>query len=232
MPHIPLVEDLTTGPIPPGSTLLVEFDPGSQWYNASYTIAAGWLKQGGILFYHAYAEPPDNVRVKLKRLGLDVAELEKNEKLEIWDWYACQLGQKSKEKIVIESLKVSDLSIQFSRDFMRRTLSEVLQISDNTSAVARFNDEKVWVEYVLTRVVPAATSNRSILIRGLMKGVHNDWAYKQHEGAHHGIIDFKLEESGDQTRDLVRIRSMRDLGFDRRWHQLQIDEHLQVTFEK
>lgn len=61
--------------------------------------------------------------------------LENDDKLQIWDWYTCQLGQKSKEKFAIQSLKVADLSIHFSKDFMRRSLPEVLQVSDNTSAV-------------------------------------------------------------------------------------------------
>jgi len=229
VPRIPLIEDLTTGSIPRGSTLLVEFDPVSQWYNASLTIAAGWLRQEGALVYHAYAQSPDDIRLKLTRMGVDPLALEKNEKLQIWDWYTCQLGRKSKEKFAIGSLKVADLSIQFARDYMHRSLSEILQISDSTSAIGRFNDEKQWVEYVLTRIVPATKSNQSVLVRGLMKGVHTDWVYKQHEGSHHGVIDFKLEEEGKATRDLIRIRTMQDVGFDREWHELKISDNFEVT---
>lgn len=232
MPQIPLIEDLTSGSIPPGSCLLVEFDPASQWYNASLTIATAWLKQGGTIVYHSYSQPPDNIRLKLKRMGLDAGDLEKNGNLQIWDWYTSQLGLKSKEKIAVESLKVADLSIQFSRDYMRRSMTGFLQISDNTSALARFNDEKVWVEYVLTRVIPSTTLNRSILVRGLMKGVHSDWGYKQLEGAHDGIVDFRVEEVGGEWKNLIAIRSMRDVGHDSRSHLLKIDETLQVTLEK
>ena len=66
--------------------------------------------------------------------------------------------------------EVADLSIQFSRDYMRRSMAGVLQVSDNTSALARFNDEKVWVEYVLTRVIPSTNS----------ESVNSDpWAYER-----------------------------------------------------
>ncbi len=235
MPRIPLIEDLTRGPVPPASNILVEFEAESQWYNASLTMAIGWLKQGGTMLYHTYSQPPDNIRLKLKRMGLDAEDLEKNEKLQICDWYTCQLGQKSKEKIAVESLKTADLRILFSRTlhpYMRLPRAGVLQISDNTSAVARFNDEKAWVEYVLTRVVPFATLNRSISIRGLMKGVHSDWGYKQLEGAHDGIVDFTVEEVGGEWRNLMAIRNMRDVGYDSRSHPLKMDDNLHVTLEK
>jgi len=232
MPHIPLIEDLTTGPIPPGSTLLVEFDPASQWYNASLTIATEWLKQGGTVWYHDYTQPPDYIRSKLKRMGLDVEDLEKNERLQIWDWYTCQLGQKSHEKYAHDSLKVADLSIQFSKVEMRRSIPDVLHISDNTSALARFNDERVYVEYVLTRVIPSYAMNQSIGLRGVLKGVHNEWVYKQLEAAHAGIIDFTVEQVGGEWKNFITLKSMRDVGHDSRPHPLKVDENLQVTLEK
>ena len=43
--HIALIQDLLKGPLPPGSTLLVEYDPTSTWYQASLCIAAEWLMQ-------------------------------------------------------------------------------------------------------------------------------------------------------------------------------------------
>ena len=76
MPHIPLIEDLTSGSVPPGSNLLVEFDPASQWYNAALTIAAGWLNSGGKLTYLLSSRAPDNIRSQLTRLGIDVQGLE------------------------------------------------------------------------------------------------------------------------------------------------------------
>jgi len=107
-----------------------------------------------------------------------------------------------------------------------------LRIGDNGSTLARFNDEKAWVELRLTRNIPSASSTKSTVIVAFIKGLHSSWAYEQLEGAADGIIDFKLEEAGEEMRNLMRIRSMRNVNFDSRWHQLRVSENFEVTLEK
>jgi len=231
LPHIPLIEDLTKGPVPPGSNILVEFEPASQWYNASITIAAGWIRTGGRTSYNVHTQPPDNIRSQLKRLGLEPEELEKTDTLRIWDWYTASLGRKSKERLAIDSLKVADLSIMQARG-VDRLIPDVLRVWDTTSYLSRFNDEKAWIELELTRFIPSSSSQQSTGIGGVMRGVHSDWAYNRLEGAYEGIVDFKVEEEGNTIRDLMRIRSMRNVHFDREWHELKIGENFEVTLAK
>jgi len=239
--RIPIIEDLTSGPVPAGSNILVEYDPASQWYNASVTIAAGWLKsaENRSVHYEAGAQPPDQVRSQLKRLGLDASQLENTfadaeyERLQIFDAYTVSLGQKSKEKHHWDSLKVADISLIMSREDMRRTPnSEHLMIIDDDSLFARFNDERAWVELELTRFFPIAGIRKMIYIAGVMKGVLSDWAYKRLEGACEIVVDFRLDETSDPPRDLMRIRNARNVGVDRRWHGLKVGENFEVTLEK
>jgi len=233
MARIPLIADLITGDLPAGSILLVEYDPSSQWYAASVSMAAGWLRTGGRVMYVTYAQPPDGVRSQLSRLGVIADELEKNDKLEIWDGYTCQLGQRSKEKYAHESLKVSDLSIMYAREQLRRPPApELLRISDNASSAARVNDEKALVEYLITRAFPSQKLRKVTSIRGIIRGLHGDWLLKHIEAASDGIIDFRLDETSEETRNLIRIRTMRNVGFDSRWHQVRVSDNFEVTLEK
>jgi len=57
-------------------------------------------------------------------------------------------------------------------------------------------------------------------------------AYEQLEAAVDGIIDFKLDEASDPAQNLIRIRSLRKVGFDGRWHRLKLTENLELTIEK
>ena len=67
---------------------------------------------------------------------------------------------------------------------------------------------------------------------GVIRGIHNDWVYRQLEDAADGVVDFKIDEVGEETRDVLRIRGMRNVAFDRRWHSLKIGENLEVSLEK
>ena len=232
MPRIPLIEDLTRGPVPSGSNILVEFDPASQWLNASLTIAAGWVKDGGSVSYIANSQSPDDIRSQLRRLGLAVEELERTDRLWITDLYSASIGQKSKERFAVESLKVADLSIFIAREAMDDLPApEFLVIADNISIIDRFNAERNWVEMYLTRPIPMVKPRQLTQLIGIMGGIHSTWAYKQFEAAVDGIIDFKLDESGEETRDMMRIRNMRNANCDRRWHHLKIKENFEVTLE-
>jgi KaiC/GvpD/RAD55 family RecA-like ATPase len=232
VPKIPLIEDLTSTPIPPGTSILVEFDPASQWYNASLTIAAGWLRTGGSVSYIAQSQSPDDVRSQLRQLGAGVEELEQKDRLWITDLYTASVGQKSKEKYAPESLKVADMSIWIAREAMVESAApEFLVIADNSSVLDRFNDERNWVELYLTRPIPMAKSRQITQLIGFMGGIHSNWAYKQLEAASDGIVDFKIDESGAETRDLIRIRTMRKVDFDRRWHELKMSRNLEVTLQ-
>jgi KaiC/GvpD/RAD55 family RecA-like ATPase len=196
-------------------------------------MVAGWLRSGGKVAYNTFAQPPDDIRKKLGRLGLDISELENESELRILDWYTPTLGQRSKEKYKMDSLKVPDLSIRFSTEVMHEPPQpDWVRMADNVSMLARFNDEKSWVEFVLTRILPGHRVRRSTGIVGLAKGIHSSWVYQQLEGAVDGIVDVKLDEVSGEMVNFMRVRSMRETGFESRWHRLKIGQNFEVALEK
>jgi len=231
--RIPLIEDLMMDPVPAGSVLMVEFDPTSLWYAASVTIAAGWLKTGGIVTYSVNGQTPDSIRAQFRRLGFDVETLEKDERLVIFDGYTIILGRRSKEKYAAQSLKAGDLSITYSREVMQAgPVPELLTIVDTVSSLARFNDDRAWVEFLLTRGIPSAALTKSTTIAGIIQGLHPDSIYKQLETAVDGVIDMKLDDSSNPPKNLIRIRSMRNLRFDGRWREIAYGKNLDITLKQ
>jgi KaiC/GvpD/RAD55 family RecA-like ATPase len=98
--------------------------------------------------------------------------------------------------------------------------------------LGRFNDnEKSWVEFLLTRIIPRAFYWKSTSIIGIMRGIHSDWVYRLLEGSVEGVVDFELDESGEETRNIIRFRRMRNVSFDSRWHPLKIGKNFEVTLE-
>lgn len=232
MPRISLIEDLTMGAVPAGSTILVEFDPSSQWYDVLATIAAGWLHSGGSWSYNLAAQSPDSARTRLSRLGLDVGELERQDRLRIHDYYTVTLGQKSKEKLGHNSLKVADMSIDFAKTQLTGPpMPNVLRALDNLSVMARFNDERSWIEFMLTRGIPMASLRKSVGIAGLIRDLHSESVYKQLEDAYDAIVDLKLDDTGEAVKNMLRIRKMNNVRFDSRWHILGVGENFEIILE-
>ena len=240
--RISLIENLLSEPLQPGKSILVEFDPTSVWHQASVTVAAEWLAQGGTVTYSVTSQPPDNIRSQLKNLGVDVARLEAHDKLRVFDWYTATLGRRSNEKYAFYSLKAADLSVLHSKYMMASAGSidslqpvpspEWLRILDDTSCLERFNEEKSWVEFVRTRLIPISSLWTSTGIGGVIKGVHSEWVYKSLEATVDGVIDIKLDESAEEAKTMMRIRSMRNVRFDSRWHPLRIAANSGVSLER
>lgn len=216
---------------------MIEYDSASQWYATFSTFAAGWILNGGRVHYNVGSGPPDDVRAHLKMLGLNVGALEADGKLILLDWYTATLGQKSKEKYAFDSLKVADLSIRFSKAAKGEESSaipapvspDVLRIHDDISALFRFNDEKSTVEFLLTRFIPHQWKGFGRFMAGAIRGIHSDWVYSQLEAQCHGVIDLKLDETSSGPANLVRIRTLRNVGFDPTWHELRVGDGSQVT---
>ena len=108
-----------------------------------------------------------------------------------------------------------------------------IRIVDNISTLGRFNEEKAWVEFLLTRGFPSVTlGGRTTTLHCILRGVHSNSAYEQLEAASDGVIEFRVEEVSGEWRNYIAIKNMRDVGYDSRPHPFTVNENLQVTLEK
>jgi len=182
------------------------------------------------------SQPPGNVRAQLRQLKVDVEQVESSDRLRIVDVYTGTLGHASKEKYSWPSLKAADLSIRWAK-YLKDPKHQVsglnwLRIADDHSVLARFNGEKVWTEVIISRHLPIGPIQQTTGIVGYVKGVHGESLYKELEAAYDGVIDVKVDEGGDEVRNLIRIRKMRNVKFDSHWHPLTIKDNLEVTLER
>jgi KaiC/GvpD/RAD55 family RecA-like ATPase len=236
---IPLLKQLIPDGVKPATIFVVEFDPESQWYPVATTIAARYLQEGSRTLYASMTRPPQDVKRAMLGLGVDVAEMEGRGVFRVDDWYSATLAQDVSAPAPLEwaneggarirSLKVSDLSVEFLRWTKQGSPDPVdswpqgsLAIVDSFSPMMRFNEERVFLEFLETRLYPFERMTKRIELQGYVRGVHGDSFYRRIESACDGVIEIRVLERDDEIKNFLRIRSLKGQRHDARWHEIEI----------
>lgn len=231
----PLLKELVPSGFEYGDNLAVEFDADSIWFETSLTIAAQAVKAGIRTDYHTLQHPPNDIKKAFGRFGLDVKKLEDDDMLWIEDSYTVQTGlsaPQDQSDYTQVSVKLSDWSIGLAKDIkggMPEIWKRRLHVDDNTGVLLQYNEEKTFIDFWRTRVIPHSRARECVVLQSLVKGVASPPFYKQFESLCDGIIDFKSEERENELQHYARVRSLRGRGYDSRWRRLSLLDNGEVT---
>jgi len=246
---IPLLTQLIPDGVKPGTIFLVEFDPESQWLAVAVTITAGYLLAGGRVAYTAQLRAPETVRENLLALGVDVSAASREGRFALDDYYSATLtggrldggGPSLIDRIEggtrARSLKVADLSVQFLKDMKQGSESGswenwppgALTVVESDSQMLRFNEEKPYLEWAISRVNPNIRRAKRIYFQGFVRGIHTESFYKRLESDADAVIDLRVMERDEEAKNLLRVRSLKGQPHDARWHEVQIKRNGEGT---
>ncbi|MBI3859053.1 MAG: hypothetical protein HY296_02265 [Thaumarchaeota archaeon] len=238
---LPLLDDVLPGGLRFGANYLVEFEPQSLWYEASFTLCAQALREGQKTDYHTFTRPPDEVRTALSKLGIDVERLEEDDTFRIWDSFTVQTGMGEaarigkatpRERVDLRSVKIAD----WDRGVTAEVGGEVpdvdrrrLHIDDNTSILLQFNDEKSVIEHFRTLTVPYARKFEMAAVHSIPTGIYSEGLSRQFESFCDGVIDLRSREEGDSVGHFMRLRFARGAEHDSRWRHIGLLGNGEVT---
>jgi class 3 adenylate cyclase len=166
---------------------------------------------------------------------LDVKRLEDDDMLWIEDSYTVQTGlgtpqdQSDKTKV---SVRLSDWSIDLAKGIkggIPDAWKKRLHIDDNTGILLQYNEEKMFIDFWRTRMMPYVRARECVFIQALLMSVASTSFCKQWESLCDGIIDFKSEERENELQHYVRIRSLRGRRCDSRWRPVSLLDNGEVT---
>lgn len=237
--QLPILRELVPNGFNYGTNLLVEFDPYSIWYETSLTIAAHAVKDGIKTDYHTFQRSPNEVREALRKLNVNIEELEETDVFGIIDSFTVQTGlgapkpsEKGRRHFQTQSVKLSDWSIPTAQEMKEGSperQNRRLHIDDNTGILLQYNDEKVFVDLWRTRFVPLARTRELAFVHSIVPGIASDAFYRQFESSADGIIDFKMEDKSGEIQHYVRVKVLRGRPFDSRWHKIRVLENGEVA---
>ena len=239
---VPIIRELIPDGINYGAALLVEFEPDSIWYETSLTIAAQAVRDGVKTAYHTFRHAPRDVERAFALFGLDGRKLKEEGIFELIDSYTVQLGLAEADKLknvsteyaLIESLKVSDWSISYSRALKGEIQDKEkrwLHVDDDTTVVTKYNSENAIIEFTRTRGLPITRATETVGVWALLKGVASDAFYRHVEASFDGIIELKAEDKESGIEQKLRVRTMRGKRFDSKWHTLKLQDSGEVALD-
>ncbi len=232
--RIPLLAGLIPDGIPYGTSFLIEYDADSDYYRILESVVHECLRAGHVVSLFDYTRFPNEVRRDLKALGSDIGALEASSSFHLYDGYSSTLGLKSKEPLRFESLKIADLSLEFLKmTKQEKAIKRDIGFSDNGSVVLRYNEEKAFVEWYATRVIPRIKIHERISFSAFVAGIHSNYFYKSMEDLIDGVIDIGSVSSASETYTKIRMRSFKKGRFESSWRRVRFEgPHAALTPEK
>jgi len=224
---LPILRELVPEGLLYGGTYLIEFEPHSLWFETSFTLANYALGQGIKTQYHTFMRSLDEIRNSLRKLGLDVSRLEQEKTLFFLDSYTVTTGlalAEHPETPTNRSVNLSEWGESIVKEFKEGATKAIehLHIDDDLSVLLQYNDERVFIEWWRTKLIPAARANNSVGLHPVVTGVASEAFYKQVESSSDGIIDFRSREESGRVEQYMRVRMMRNTTCDSSWRRLRL----------
>ena len=222
--NIPLLAALLPEGVPYGNSFIIEFDPDSSYYQILESTVHDLLSAGHVVSFFDYTRFPDQVRRELTALGSDIEQLKSDGRFHLYDGYSATLGMKSKEPLYFESLKVADLSLHFLKMTKDdNPIKNDIGFSDNGSIGLRYNEERAFIDFYATRVIPRVKLHERINFSAFVTGVHSAHFYRSMEDLADGILDIKLDDSGEKPYTKLRVRVFKRGRFDPSWRRVKFE---------
>lgn len=222
--QIPILHGLIPEGVPYRTAIIIEYDPDSSYYQILESTVHDLLRAGQVVSFFDYTRFPDQVREDLRALGSDIDELEARGMFHLYDGYSATLGIKSKEKLALESLKVADISLYFlkmTKD--ENPIRNDVGFSDSGTVGLRYNDERAFLDWYATRVIPRVKLHDRISFSAFVTGVHSEAFYKSIEDMCDGVVDVRFDDSAGLPRTKLRVRAFKVGRFNGSWRHVKFD---------
>ncbi|HEY1198735.1 MAG TPA: adenylate/guanylate cyclase domain-containing protein [Thermoplasmata archaeon] len=228
---VPLLEAMVPQGLRVGGNYLVEFEPGSPWYEASITIAARAVQSGLKTEYHSFHQKIVDVKEALEELGLSVDVETKRGRLRLIDSYTPEAGKvRTGPRGKVGFLSDRAPHVGRWQKAIRKQIADGIEepdkkwlhIDDNTSLLLQFTDEESMLNGWRTVFIPWGRARELITINGFVKRVASEAFYRKNESLYDGVFDMVTTEKEGRLEHHIRARMVRGESIDSGWKPVRL----------
>jgi KaiC/GvpD/RAD55 family RecA-like ATPase len=218
---VPIVSDILGREIGKGKFLIGLHEPAAHWLFFVLTLASAVLSQGQVVNVMTTNTPPREIRRILNRAVSKLGEPGVGNRLVISDMYTWRTGGKSDEAETVESLSIGKTNLEFAA-WRQRSASFDFVVSDDMSAFMRYNEERVFIQW-LDRWVAYFREVKGIRLYSFIKHFHSDAMYAYLESVADGIIELDYRENAGVLEHVLRVKSMKGMPHPTTWRKLTVN---------
>ena len=235
-----ILERLAPGAFHYGMTCVVEFEAHSLWHEISLAIAAQALKNGIRTEYHVFQHTPKEIRSALKRVGSDLEAYEQRGLFRVLDSYTPTTpltgpAEGREEPLLSGKAPDSENWAETIRRKMKSGFEEEekrwLHIDDNETVMLQFSSEESILNGWRTTFVPMVKERELLILHALVTGTASESFYRKTEAMADAVIDLTTREEGGRVENYIRVRALRGVKFDSRWHRAELMSNGDVIIE-
>jgi KaiC/GvpD/RAD55 family RecA-like ATPase len=220
---------LIGGELPAPSTLLIQGEPGSGTTTLGLEMLRHQLNSGkrcGLLTYDAF---PSEIRLKMKKIGLDITNYLNDGTLKIIDCYSGLVGDDHAP--IRDPVDFTEISIQVTGIIEKADKGPITILLDSLTPI--FNNAPAPTAINFLRVVAAKIKNRGgIFIMTGTKGSIPEEVRSKIEAGVDGVLDIGLARKGDTVTRILTIKKLAGHQFSASPSEFKIVPDKGILFKK